>query len=332
MKTSFSRLIILIFSFYISYPIMAQDNPAELQTTSSTILNKKDSGLLNDSIFFKKDTVKKAAATDSTTPTPSHLQLNVVYESNNVYLGRADSTILPLLTPEISYIFKSGFEIDFSVGISLIAPSPHLNSWSLDGSYTFNPGNYSGSVTVTIANYSVNSGSVNAVQNGSLAYNSTYTFSFIQPSLNLTYTFADHPDYQVSFALQQEFDFLHNGNLSFTPTATMNASTQNYYNSYYQNKRYSISRPGKPPLPANVSVSGEVLNSGEFQILDYEFSAPVNFSAGKWSFDFTPTVAIPVNPADIKLTTKIDNQTFVKTYKEKLPNVFYIQVGVTYAF
>jgi hypothetical protein len=112
----------------------------------------------------------------------------------------------------------------------------------------------------------------------------------------------------------------------------MNLSTQNIYNSYYQNKRYSIPRHGKPPLPANVTVSGEVLNSGEFQIMDYEFSAPINFTAGKWTFNYTPTYAVPVNPADIKLTTEINSQSTSKTYKETLPNTFYSQLSVTYAF
>ncbi len=272
---------------------------------------------------------------DSTPPPRSHFQLNATWESNDVYLGRADSTVLPLLTPEISYLFKSGFEIDFSVGFNVGSSCLTLNSWTLDGSYTFNPGNYSGTATVSVFNYSPNSGSVNASQNGNIEYSNYYTLPFIQPSLSLTYTFASpntKADYQVTFALQQEFDFLNNGNLSITPTATMNASTQQYYNSYYKNKRFTIPRPGKPPLPANVSISGEVLNSEEFQIADYEFSAPVGFTAGKWSFNYTPTYAVPVNPPDIKLTTKIDNQTSVKTYKETLSNLFYSQLSVTYAF
>jgi hypothetical protein len=337
MKASIYCLIVLMNVFIFSHPVLAQDKPAVLQDSLQTTLKNKNTNYLKDTSILKKDTLKKSAAattSDSTAPTPSHFQANVVYESNDVYLGRADSTVLPLITPEISYIFKSGFEIDFSVGISLIAPSPQVNSWTLDGSYTFNPGNYSGTVTLSWFNYSVNSGSVNAAQNGSLEYANSYTFPFIQPSLNLTYTFAQsgEPDYQATFALQQEFDFLSNGNLSVTPTATMNASTQQFYNSYYKNKRFSIPRHGKPPLPANVSLSGEVLNSGEFQIMDYEFSAPVSYTAGKWTFNFTPTEAIPVNPADIKLTAKVNNQTSSKTYKEVLPNTFFYQVGITYAF
>jgi hypothetical protein len=337
MKLIFSHSILWISFLFFALKSSAQDKKTVLQDSINTSAIQGKANFLKDTSALKKDTLKKvaAAATDSTPPAKSHFQLNLTYETNDVYLGRADSTVLPLLTPEISYLFKSGFEIDFSVGFNANAPCLTLNSWTLDGSYTFNPGNYSGTATVSIFNYSPNSGSVNAAQNGNIEYSNYYTLPFIQPSLNLTYTFAapnTKADYQVTFALQQEFDFLNNGNLNITPTATMNASTQNYYNSYYKYKKFTIPRHGKPPLPANVSISGEVLNSDEFQIMDYEFSAPVGFTAGKWSFAYTPTYAIPVNPPDIRLTTKINNQTFVKTYKEQLSNQFYSQLSVTYAF
>ena len=337
MKLNFSHIILWMSLLFFTFRSTAQDKKTVLQDSINTSAIQGKANFLKDTSALKKDTLKKvaAAASDSTPPAKSHFQLSVTWESNDVYLGRADSTVLPLITPEISYLFKSGFEIDLSVGFNANAPCLTLNSWTLDGSYTFNPGNYSGTATVSIFNYSPNSGSVNAAQNGNIEYSNYYTLPFIQPSLSLTYTFAapnTKADYQVTFALQQEFDFLNNGNLNITPTATMNASTQNYYNSYYKYKRFTIPRHGKPPLPANVSVSGEVLNSGEFQIMDYEFSAPVGFTAGKWSFAYTPTYAVPVNPPDIQLTTKIDNQTFVKTYKEQLSNQFYSQLSVTYAF
>jgi len=278
-----------------------------------------------------KDTLKKAPANaDSTAPTPSHFALNVVYESNDVSNGRKDSTVIPLITPKISYIFKSGFEIDLSVGYNIHEPSPQVNQYTLDGSYSFNPGNYSGSVTLSGFLYSKQSGSTTAEQRGSLEYDNSYDLNFIQPGLNLTWTFNNGvPDYQASFSLQHEFDI---GNLSITPTATMNAATQNAYNSYYQNRRFSIPREGKPPLPANVTLSGEVLNASQFQILDYEFSAPVGYTAGKWNFSFTPTYALPVHPADIKLSIQENNNIHSYTYKETLPNTFYVQFGVTFNF
>lgn len=309
---------------------MAQDKPAVLRNASQATTANRDSLLLNDSSLLKKDTIKKAADSDTTAPTPSHLEANLVYQSNDVNNGRKDSTVIPLITPKISYIFQSGFEVDLSVGYNTHEPSPQVNQYTLDGSYSFNPGNYSGSVTLSGFIYSKSSGSVTSEQKGSLAYNSSYTLSFIQPALNLTWTFGNHiPDYQASPVLQQQFNI---GNLNITPTVTMNAATQNSYNSYYQNRRFTIPRGDKPPLPANVTLSGEVLNSNKFQILDYEFSAPVGFTAGNWSFNFTPTYALPINPADIKATLQINNNTYNYTYKEKLPNTFYWQLGATYDF
>jgi hypothetical protein len=330
MKVSFNRLTVVIICIYFSYPLMAQDKPAVLQDASRTTSQMKDSLLLKDTTLLKKDTIAKAVTADSTAPTPSHLEVNLVYQSNDVTNGRKDSTVIPLITPKISYIFKSGFQVDLSVGYNVHEPSPQVNQYTLDGSYSFNPGNYSGSVTLSGFIYSKSSASVTSEQKGSLAYSNSYSFSFIQPSLNLTWTFGNHiPDYQASPALQQQFNI---GNLNVTPTITMNAATQNSYNSYYQNRRFSIPRDGQPPQPDSVTLSGEVLNSNKFQILDYEFSAPINFTAGNWTFNFTPTYAMPINPADIKATIQTNQFTKSFTYKEKLPNTFYFQIGVTYDF
>jgi hypothetical protein len=333
MKARYSQLIVFVCCLCFSTRLMSQDKPAVLQESSRNTTKIADSLLLKDTTALKKDTLKKAAVanSDSTAPTPSHLQVSLTWQSNDVTNGRKDSSVIPLITPEISYIFKSGFEIDLSVGYNTHEPSPQVNQYTLDGSYSFNPGNYSGSVTLSGFIYSKQSGSVTSEQKGSLAFDNSYTFPFIQPVLNLTYTFQSGlPDYQASPALQQPFNI---GNLSITPTVTMNAATQNSYNSYYQNRRFSIPRSdGKPPLPANVTLTGKVLNANKFQILDYEPSVPINYTAGNWTFAFTPTYALPVNPADIEATLTIDNQVRSYNYKEKLPNTFYFSLAVTYAF
>ena len=324
-----SRLVILFCFIYSFNPLIAQDKPAVLQNSSKTGSIFKDSLLLKDTTILKKDTLKKADDTDSTPPTPSHLELNLVYQSNDVTNGRKDSSVIPLVTPKISYIFKSGFQVDLSVGYNVHDPSPQVNQYTFDGSYSFNPGNYSGSVTLLGFVYNKNSGSVTSEQKGSLEYSNSYSFSSIQPGLNLTWTFGNHiPDYQASPSLQQQFTI---GNFNITPTLTMNAATQNSYNSYYQNRRFTIPR-SSIPLPVDVTLSGEVLNADKFQILDYEFSAPANFTAGNWTFNFTPTYALPVNPADIQAKLQVNNVTKTYIYKEKLPNTFYYQVGVTYDF
>jgi len=329
MKLNLSRLVILLYCLYFLNPLYAQEKPAASKDSSKTGSKYIDSLLRKDTTGLKKDTLNKTATSDSTAPTTSHLELNLVYQSNDVTNGRKDSSVIPLITPKISYIFKSGFQVDLSVGYNVHDPSPQVNQYTFDGSYSFNPGNYSGSVTLSGFVYNKNSGSVTSEQKGSLEYSNSYSFSFIQPGLNLTWTFGNHiPDYQASPSLQQQFTI---GNFNITPTLTMNAATQNSYNSYYQNRRFKIPRNSNP-LPANVTLSGEVLNSDKFQILDYELSAPTNFTSGNWTFNFTPIYAFPVNPADIQATLQINNVTKTYMYKEKLPNTFYFEIGVTYDF
>src|SRR5258706_16175560 len=151
MNPRFNCLLFFASLLFLSTHLNGQDKPAVF---ADSIANK-NKNFMKDSSLLKKDTLKKAAAAaaDSTPPARSHFQLNIVYESNDVYLGRTDSTVLPLVTPQISYIFKNGFEIDFNVGINVAAPSPTINSYSFDVSYSFNPGNYSGSATLTASNY-----------------------------------------------------------------------------------------------------------------------------------------------------------------------------------
>jgi len=317
--------LLLFLAFRIS-PLSAQDNGSTLQNRPST---------LKDTSILRTETLKKAPApdTDSTPPVPSHLQLNLQYQSNDVSNGRADSSVIPLVTPQVSYIFKSGLEFDLSISYNVYDRSPQVNEYTLDALYSFNPGNYSNTVTLSGFLYNKQSGSVTAEQKGSLEIDNSYQLPFITIGADFTWTFASTPDYQISPSLQQEFDFLKNGNLSLTPTVTMNAATQNTYNAYYKNRRFSIPRSGKPPIPEVLNISGEVLNSGKFQILDYEFSAPVNWAAGKWSLNFTPTYALPVNPADVKITLELNDHTVKNyTYREILPNRFYWQLGVTYDF
>lgn len=320
----------LIFLYY-SCPLYAQVKSLPMADSSSLTKKMSDSVKLKDTTAQKTDTSKTKADADSTAPARSHLQMNVTYQSNNVSNGRKDSSVIPLVTPEISYVFKSGFEIDLSVGYNVHEPSPQVNQYTLAGSYTFNPGNYSGTATLSGFIYNKLSGSVTSEQKGSLAYSNSYTLPFIQPGINFTWTFGNHlPDYQISPNLQQQFNI---GNLSITPTFTMNAATQNSYNSYYQSRRFSIPRnDGKPPLDPSITISGEVLNADQFQILDYELSCPVSYVAGKWTFSFTPTYAMPVHPADIKATITSNNMSRSFTYKETLPNTFYWSVEVLYAF
>ncbi len=47
----------------------------------------------------------------------SHFEAGISYQSNDVYLGRKDSTVLPYIIPAFSYYHLSGLYATVSLGI-----------------------------------------------------------------------------------------------------------------------------------------------------------------------------------------------------------------------
>src|SRR5579863_10583979 len=60
--------------------------------------------LLNDTIKDDRRLLKK-----------SHFETSFNYQSNDVYLGRKDSSVLPYFIPEFSYYHKSGIFVSASL-------------------------------------------------------------------------------------------------------------------------------------------------------------------------------------------------------------------------
>jgi hypothetical protein len=127
MKEKFSRLFILLSCLCLMDKLFAQDSKNVFTDSVSTDSNKKNTDYLKDTSVLKKDSIGKPAGADTSAPTPSHFQVNVTWQSNDVNNGRKDSSVISLITPEISYVFKSGFEIDLSVGYNTHEPSVQVN-------------------------------------------------------------------------------------------------------------------------------------------------------------------------------------------------------------
>ena len=278
--------------------------------------------------------ISRTVHTTVAAPSHSHLEINMSYQSDDVYNGRMNATTIPVVTPRISYIFKNGFQFDASVGYDLNDPSSQTNQYIFDGTYNFSPenGNYSSSVTVSTFIYNKQSGGISAEQKGSVEIDNSYDFNFIEPSLYLTWSFGGGKNYGATFSLQHEFDILKN-KMNITPTFNTNAGTQNFLDSYYKNLKYKIHIKDDSTMYENVTVYGNVLNAGKFIILNYEIALPVNLSTGRWTFNFTPNYSIPVNPAKTIITTSYQDQIIKTKYKkEVISNTFYFQIGLTYDF
>lgn len=262
----------------------------------------------------------------------SHFEAELSYVNDNVYLGRKDSVAIPYMSPRIGFFHKSGFFSDLSLGYMTSAGEMRIDMAALDAGYSFETGNYEGTVTATKYWYNSNSTNVKAEMQGSVSYYHSYDFGFIRPSMELSLNMGNKADFAGAFGLSHSFYVL-DDNLEFTPTFTANASTQNYYSDYYKKRRYSKPRKGKTPLTGTALVSGEVQNAAAFKFLDYELSLPVSYEAGRFTFSVTPVYAIPVSPEQILVTTRFNNATVSsKMHTEQIENSFFCTFGMLYKF
>ena len=274
--------------------------------------------------------VKAQDSTENAEPEKSYWQAGVSYLSNNVYLGRQDSLKVPYLTPSISYYNKSGFYVSSTLSYLSSAGVNRIDLFEIEAGYDLTINNFDGEISVAKDFYNSQSKNVKSETKGDANMSLSYDFGFIKPSLQGGITFNNKDDYSAGFGLEHSF-FALDDNLEIDPSFLINASTQNYYGSYYTKRRYSGKR--KKQTGPGTLINGYLPNASEFKIMDYEWSAPVNYTLGKFIFNFTPTLAVPVNPNIVVLTiTPPSGVSSTKTRTEKLSNVFFWSAGVTYSF
>ena len=261
----------------------------------------------------------------------SHFEAGISYQNNDVYLGRKDSTVLPYYIPAFSYYHKSGLFATVSLNYLKNSTESRIDLMTVEGGYMFTAGNYEGQFTASKYFYNAQSTSVTSEIMASLAYENSFDFGFIKPSLTGTLNMGSKLDMEALFGLEHTF-YLAGDKLDITPTFAMAGSTQNYYDEYYKKRRYNIKKIQKLQ-PNVVSISGTVLDASAFKILDYEPTIPINYRIGKCTINFSPTYSIPVHPATVNIQTQLINGTAVNRIKtEKIENTFYWTLGVSFLF
>lgn len=282
-------------------------------------------------LSFQK--LKAQEADKDETDSKSYWQAGISYLSNSIYLGRKDSVKVPYLTPIIGYYDKSGFFVSGSLSYLLTSGQGRIDLFELEGGYTFSSKKLAGEIYAAKDFYSSESYSVKSEIKGSVNGSLSYDLGFIKPVIQAGIIFNTNIDYSLGIGLEHSF-FAADDDLEITPSFLLNASTQNYYSSYYTKRRYSAKRKARTGNGAGATVSAYLPNASEFKIMDYEPGIPINYSTGNFIFNFSPTLAIPTNPTIIELTIKPVNgaASYTKTSTEKLDNTFYWSAGVTYNF
>jgi hypothetical protein len=291
----------------------------------STVIKKDSTTIKEDATVMKEDSAVTAAV-----HTPkSYFLASVSYLSNSIYNGRKDSIATPYITPMIGYYDKSGFFINGSLSYLARSGSSRIDLFSVGAGYDFSFGNFDGELAASKSFYSSSSTNVQSEIKGSVFASGDYDFNFIDAHIEGGINFGSKPDYLLDFGLEHTF-YAAADKLRLTPSFIANASTQNYYGSYYSNRRYGGKR--KKAAGITYEVFADVKDASTFKVLNYEFSLPISYVVNKFTFNFIPAYAIPVNPATVTvlLTPSSGPTPAPKIFTEKLDNSFYFSFGISY--
>jgi hypothetical protein len=261
------------------------------------------------------------------------IKFGVNYISNSVYLGRADTVKTPIIEPEIKYTFKNG--IYFSGNLEYIPNrvTNRLDAGSIAGGYDFDINtDCSGSVSFTKLFYNATSTQIGSSIGSTINANIDYDIAeIVTPSLSIDYNILKQgfgTDILINAGLAHDFAkegiFSSNDIGLISPTVTLNAGTQNFYDAYFTLKKYKLTAKGKAKeAAAEKLIVKRKAQLSQFNMLDYELSAPVEYKAGPVIFSFTPTYAFAVHNLPPRISSgMVDTSN----------GLFYFEAGVSLKF
>ena len=266
----------------------------------------------------------KASDKDEAT---SSFKFGVSYLSNNTYMGRTDTVTTPVIIPTVKYTFSNG--IYFSGGLYFIPnkPKQKLDGGDLAGGYDYDINDdlsVGGSFTKLF--YSSTSTQIASAISSTINVNVNYDNDYLSPALNVDYNLNKggiNNDFLLSPAVAHDFIFIGIFGdvdlLLISPTVTLNAGTQNFYDAYLAKKQLKSKRLTAAQTKLLNAYEGKL---GEFEILDYELSAPIEYKSGHFIFQVTPTYAVVENQLPKLIAAQLSDQS----------GVFYVEVGVTLKF
>ena len=147
------------------------------------------------------------------------------------------------------------------------------------------------------------------------------TLTWLNKVLNVTggadAKFSDKTDYGVTAGLDHIFRYQINDKsvLVIDPSAYLNAGTQQFTKSYLKRTSSFLFFPGSEQVATE--------SAQKFNILSYEFSAPVIFATGKLQLLFTPAYVIPQNLLMVEGRPDLS---------EKGEKMFYATIGAKMSF
>ena len=258
----------------------------------------------------------------------SAFKFGVSYLSNDVFMGRTDTVRTPMLVPEVKYTLKSGIYFSGTLNFLPAKKKKRLDGGDITAGYDFDiTDDLSGGASFAKLFYSSASTQIASAIRATFNTNFTYDIGdIISPTISADYNLNKQGignDIFVNLGLTHDFTaegiFGNKDNLVLSPTATVNTGSQNFYDAYLVHKKIkALNRKAAQ----STLLTGYINQLGQYTLLDYELSAPVEYKSGHFIFQFTPTYAIVKNQLPKEVAARISNQ----------PSVFYFETGIFLKF
>jgi len=280
------------------------------------------------SAFAQTPTEDDADKSDKT----ASFKFGVSYLSNNVFMGRADTVKTPTVLPVLKYSFKNGIFISASADYIPNRVTNRLDGGSVAAGYDYDiTDDLSGSVSFTKLFYNANStqigSSISSTFSAALDYDIA---SIITPSVAVDYNIIKQGfgnDIFANAGLSHDFAkegiFGDKDLIIISPTAAINTGTQNFYDAYLTLKKYKLTAKGQArEAAAEKLIAAQKKKLSKYNILDYEFSVPVEYKIGILILSFTPTYAIAENKLPPRITAGMVSGS----------GIFYFETGASLKF
>lgn len=264
------------------------------------------------------------AQNDTSLPKKNVFSAGINYQSKLHYFGRTDSLRSSGLFPTIGFQLKQGFYVNSNfIFVNNSLTSLAYNGTVVEGGFKFpQTRNFSGNIFYSQFLYKDNSALVQSALKSQTGVNLAYNNKIVNVNVGGDAKFSNKTDYGATAGLDHLFIYVipkTKKAIAFNPSAYAYAGTQNFTETYYQKKNVNVlGLPiGSPQQQAITQTSTK------FNILAYEFSAPIVFVAGKFNASITPSYVMPQN------LVKVPNRPDLS---ENGKNMFYVSAGVGVRF
>ena len=273
--------------------------------------------------------ITAVAQADSLARKGSHLGISANYLSNAVYSGRKDSAAVPYFRPALGYYHKSGIYITAGSALLLNSSNPaSVDAVTFNVGYDFNIGDkINAGLNIEKSFYTNSSYAVQSEIKGEGGIYMGYDANFVSINASSYMMYSTALDVSTTFGLSHSINLGKNDNgWEINPAVKANFGSQNFYQAYYSNRKYSANRGKGSSKKGGTSSSSSTpspklsfTTKSAYTILDYEITAPIKFSKKTWGLYLEPVYAMPHSP----VTYLIDN----RLHTEKLTNSFFVEIG-----